>query len=305
MRHRAAVPARREHLAGQHPAVHAGDLADAADEPAQRAAVGVLVALLLEDHEVDGAGDQHVGRVDRQPFGGLDGVGGDAVEHLERGVRVDGGQRAVVALGHRVQHRDDLVAEHLADDDPARVHPQRAADQLGHADRALALAVRQPLLERDHVRVQLGEVVKAELQGALDGDQPLLGRDLVGQRAQQRRLPGVGRPGDHDVLPGRRPPRRGSEARSGVHGAVADQVGQEDLAHPGAPDGDRRAAASRPSPRTAGSRRAAAGPAAGWRCRTGGWTGRSRRRAPGSARPVPRRFRRPARPSPRGRRRSR
>ena len=86
---------------------------------------------------------------------------------------MDGGQRAVVALGHRVEHGDDLVAEHLADDDPARVHPQRAADQLGHGDRAVALHVGQPLLERDHVGVQLGEVVEAQLQGPLHGDEPL------------------------------------------------------------------------------------------------------------------------------------
>ena len=58
---------------------------------------------------------------------------------------------------HRVEHGDDLVAEHLTDDDPARVHPQRAADQLGHGDGALALAVGQPLLERDDVGVQLGK----------------------------------------------------------------------------------------------------------------------------------------------------
>src|SRR5437588_7878596 len=64
-----AVPARGEHLAGEHPAVHPGHLADAADEPAQPAAPGVLVPLLLEHHEVDRARDQHVGGVDREAFG--------------------------------------------------------------------------------------------------------------------------------------------------------------------------------------------------------------------------------------------
>ena len=38
-----------------------------------------------------------------------------------------------------------------------------------------------------------GNWSRPELQRALDGDQPLVRRDLVGQRAQQRGLPGVGR----------------------------------------------------------------------------------------------------------------
>ena len=58
-------------------------------------------------------------------------------------------------------------------------------------DRALALGVGQPLLERDHVGVQVLELAEAELEGALDGDQPLVRLDLVGQRPQQRGLPGV------------------------------------------------------------------------------------------------------------------
>src|SRR5690606_24986763 len=113
-----------EDLAGQHAAVAAVDLADAGDEAAQGAAAVVVVALLDEDDEVDRAGDEHVGGVDGQPFAGLERVGGDAVEDLHAGVGVDGRQAAVVALGHRVEHGDDLVAEHLADDDAARVHTQ-------------------------------------------------------------------------------------------------------------------------------------------------------------------------------------
>ena len=86
--------------------------------------------------------------------------------------------------------------------------------------------------------MQLGEVVQAELEGTLHRDQAFLGGDLVGQRAQQRRLARVGGPGHHDVLAGGH--RRGQErAHVGGDRAVADQVGEEDLAHPGAPDGDR------------------------------------------------------------------
>ena len=65
-----------------------------------------------------------------------------------------------------------------------------------------------------------------------------LGRDLVRQRPQQRGLPRVGGPGDHDVLSRG---RRGGQERGhfGQHRAVADQVGEEHLAQPGAADGHR------------------------------------------------------------------
>src|SRR5256886_4630583 len=50
MRQGPAVPAGREHLAGQHPAVHAGHLADAADEPAQPAALDRKSTRLNSSH---------------------------------------------------------------------------------------------------------------------------------------------------------------------------------------------------------------------------------------------------------------
>ncbi len=237
MRQAGAVRAGGEHLAGQHAAVAAVDLADAGDVAAQAAAAVIVVALLDEDDEVDRARDEHVRGLDREPLRGLQGVGGDAVEHFHAGVGVDGRQGAVVALGHRVEHGDDLVAEHLADDHAAGVHPQGSADQLGHADLALALGVGQALLEGDDVRVQLGELVEAELQGSLDGDEALARQDLVGQGAQQRRLSRVRRTGDHDVLPGA-DRRREETANFRAYRAISDQVGKEDLAEAGAANGD-------------------------------------------------------------------
>jgi hypothetical protein len=148
---------------------------------------------------------------------------------------VDRGEGPVVALGHGVEHGDDLVAEHLAHDHPGRVHAQRPAYQLGHGDLPLPLGVGQPLLEGHDVGVQLGELVQPQLKGPLHGDQPLVRRDLVRQGAQQRRLPGVRRPRDHDVLPRH---YGGGEETPDLRGdgAVAHQVGQEDLAEAGAPD---------------------------------------------------------------------
>src|SRR5690606_22728301 len=86
VRHGGTVRAGHEDLAGQHAAVAAVDLADAGDEPAQVAAPVVVVALLDEDDEVDGARDEHVGGVDGQPLARLERVGGDAVEDLHAGV---------------------------------------------------------------------------------------------------------------------------------------------------------------------------------------------------------------------------
>src|ERR1039457_1752842 len=92
VRHGPAVRTGREDLAGEHSPVYPGDLADAVDETAQPPTARVLVPLLDEDHEVDRSRDQHVRGLDREPLSGLDRVGGDAVEHLQRGVRVDGRQ---------------------------------------------------------------------------------------------------------------------------------------------------------------------------------------------------------------------
>src|SRR5690606_9476900 len=71
-RHREPAGPEREHLRRQHPPVHAGDLPDAGHEAAQPPPGGVVVALLDEHDEVDRAGDQHVGRLDRQPLLRLD-----------------------------------------------------------------------------------------------------------------------------------------------------------------------------------------------------------------------------------------
>ncbi len=149
---------------------------------------------------------------------------------------MDRGQRAVVALRHRVEHRDDLVAEDLTDDDPGGVHTQGASHQLRHGDGALALGVGQAFLECDDVGVQVGEGVEAELQGPLDGDEALVRGDLVGEGPEERRLAGVGGARDHDVLAGA--DRAGQEVGDlGRHRAVADEVGDEHLAHARAADG--------------------------------------------------------------------
>ena len=89
-------------------------------------------------HEVQAAGDQGERGFTWEALGREQPVGGDALEDIPAGSGVQGGQGAVVALAHRLQHQDDLGAEDLTDDDTVGVHPQRAAHQLLHGHRAKA-----------------------------------------------------------------------------------------------------------------------------------------------------------------------
>ncbi len=133
-------------------------------------------------------------------------------------VGVHGRQRAVVAGVHRLQHVERLAAAALADDDPVGPHAQRVADQVADGDRALALDVGRPGLQPDDV-----VLLQLQLDGVLDGDDPLALGDEGGQHVEQRRLPGAGAAGDDDVEPGLDAGvqqlghlrRQGAEARSG------------------------------------------------------------------------------------------
>ena len=60
----------------------------------------------------------------------------------------------------------------------------------GHADRALALGVGDPLLHLHAVGVPVDVLAQPQLERPLDGDDPLLGTDLGSHRPQQGGLPG-------------------------------------------------------------------------------------------------------------------
>ena len=104
----------------------------------------------------------------------------------------------------------DLGAADLADDHPLGVHAQRGADEVGEGERADAFGVGLAGLERLVVGVEVLEAFEADLEGVLDRDEPLVGRDLVDEAAQGRGLPGAGAAGDDQVRSG--PHRRGEEA---------------------------------------------------------------------------------------------
>ena len=118
--------------------------------------------------------------------------------HVEGGVGVQGAAAAVVAGVERGQQVDHLGAAHLADHQPVGPHPQRLPDQGAQVDRAGALDVGGPALERDDVRM-----VGAQLGGVLDEDEPLGRIDQGEQGREQRGLAAAGAAADQEGHPGR------------------------------------------------------------------------------------------------------
>ena len=122
--------------------------------------------------EVDGGGDLLADGPQRQVHAGHQHQGLQPGDGVARGVGVHGGQRAVVAGVHGLQHVQALAAAALADHDAVGAHAQRVAHQIADGDLALALDVGRPGLQPHHVvllELQLGRV--------LDGDDALVRRE--------------------------------------------------------------------------------------------------------------------------------
>ena len=118
----------------------------------------------------------------------------DAAQRVARRVRVDGGERAVVAGVHRLQHVERFLAADLADDDAVGAHAEGVDHELALLDRAFAFDVRRPRFEPDDVlllELQFGRV--------LDGDDALVLADEARQDVEQRRLAGAGAAADQAV----------------------------------------------------------------------------------------------------------
>ncbi len=188
-----------------------GDLGEAAG------AVGAAAEL---DDDVDGGvdlvaerleGDLHLGHgAERlEPHQGVLGA-----------VGVDGGERAVVAGGHGLEHVEGLAAADLADDDPVGAHPQGVADEVADGDVALALDVGGAGFQAYHVGL-----LELEFGGVLDGDDALVAGDEAGEGVEQGGLPAAGAAGDDDVEAG---PDEGGEQHQQVfvEGAELDQLGE-------------------------------------------------------------------------------
>ena len=168
-------------------AEHLGDVGDPAGAVAE--------PLDLHD-QVDGRGDLLADRPQRQVHAGHQHQRLQPGDAVARRVGVQGGERAVVAGVHRLQHVERLAAAALADDDPVGPHAQGVAHQVADGDLARALDVGRPRLQRDDVlllELQLGRV--------LDGDDALVVGDEAREHVEQRRLAGAGAAGDEDVQP--------------------------------------------------------------------------------------------------------
>ena len=123
-------------------------------------------------------------------------------------LRVDGGQRAVVAGVHRLEHVERLGAADLAHDDAVGAHAQRVDHELALGDLAPALDAGRPRLEPADVLL-----LELELGRVLDRDDALGRADEAREHVQHRRLAGAGAARDQHVEP-RADDRRAGTRRS-------------------------------------------------------------------------------------------
>ena len=91
---------------------------------------------------IDGRGDLLADGLHRQIHAGHQHHRLEAARAVARGVRVAGGQRAVVAGVHRLEHVERLARAALTHDDPVGTHAEGVPHQVADRDRALALDVR-------------------------------------------------------------------------------------------------------------------------------------------------------------------
>src|SRR3970040_346066 len=140
---------------------------DVALHPLDFGDVGDLAGAVLEprlvDDEVDRRGDLLADGADREVAAGHEDHRLESGEHVTRRVGVAGGQRAVVARVHGLEHVQRLAGTTLPDDDPVGPHPEGVPDELPDRDRALALDVGWPGLEGHHVllpQLELGGVLE-------------------------------------------------------------------------------------------------------------------------------------------------
>ncbi len=108
---------------------------------------------------------------------------------IARAVGVHRRQRAVMTGIHGLQHIQSFLAANLADDNAVGAHPQRVDQELPLHHRALALNVRGPALQTDHVallHLQFGRV--------FDGHNSFFVGDVSRQHVQEGRFSGAVRP---------------------------------------------------------------------------------------------------------------
>ena len=127
----------------------------------------------------------------------------------------------------------------LTDDDPVGVLAQRRSHTVGQGRFASTFDVGAAPFPHDLIGVEVREPVEADLEAVLDRDHAFLGRDLVEQATQHRRLSGVRATG-HDQVELRLDRSRKERCQPFVDHAEVDHVLQSVDREVVAADGDRR-----------------------------------------------------------------
>src|SRR5262249_40679499 len=133
---------------------------------------------------------------DRQVEARHQGHGLDTGERVARAVRVDRGDRSVVAGVHGLQHVEGLTGTTLTDDDAVGAHTQAVLYEGADRDLARALEVRRARFHGEHVLL-----VELELLRVFHRNDALVSGNERRQHVQGRRLTGTGTAGDDDVEP--------------------------------------------------------------------------------------------------------
>ena len=146
--------------------------------------------------DVDGRGDLPANGA----VGNVQAAHGDhgfqAAQGVARRVRVNGGQRAVVARVHGLQHVQRFFAANLTDDDAVGAHTQGVDDQLALLNRAFALDV-------GGARFQAHDVVLVQLQfrRVFHGDDAFAVGNVGRENVEERGLTGAGAARNQNVEP--------------------------------------------------------------------------------------------------------
>ena len=188
---RAATAARlREEqiLDRDHFRLHPQDLGHVRDHP------GAVDEPRDLDDDVERARDLLADRPQRQIDARREDEHLEARERVAGRVGVDGGERALVARVHRLEHVDRLGAADLTDDDAVGPHAQSVPHEVADAHLALPLDVGRPCLERDDVLL-----VELQLGCVLDRQDPLAVGDEARHHVQERRLADARAARDQDV----------------------------------------------------------------------------------------------------------
>jgi hypothetical protein len=165
--------------------LHLGDVGDATSAVTEAAEV---------HDQVERGGHLLTNGSNRKIEAGHQGHGLDAGQGVARAVRVDSGDRAVVAGVHRLEHVERLARAALTDDDAVGAHAEAVAHEVTDGDLASTFDVRRARFEREHVLL-----VELQLLRVLDGHDALVRRDERREHVERRGLAGAGTTRDDDV----------------------------------------------------------------------------------------------------------